>query len=468
MKNISNNIVIAGAGLSGLYIAKYLCSKNVADNIVVIERAVDVGGQFGSFEDEKLGLLDYGMHVYYDACIDGIDSLIQSTLSDDEWNILSDNCKDIAGIFYNGALQEDIPYPDLRGLPIDKQEELIGNLLLSCDKDEIDVCSAYDFYLNQFGEKITQQIFEPIMLKLHGMALSKLDPITSKLTASSRIAFPSHELMLDLSNSQALRSRIAFPDQMKLPQLRVKNQRALYPKKYGFRHVVERLKSDLMAMGVEFRMETKIEKLSYDTRVNSIDVRDEQSGESSSIDNISSLFWGAGMPPLASLLGISIAGLMPDKRPPTYFIYFFLEALPSMGRLYYFYCFDDGYNSFRITNYSSYCPAANTGNGFPVCVEYWPEEGCSDAEHIENAQRELVNMGVLKSDNRVLHSTIRKGGSPPIPSLDNLNSVNKLRDSINNFGLSNLVLSGMLAGKDTFFIPEVLTDAYNKLLKHYP
>jgi len=68
----------------------------------------------------------------------------------------------------------------------------------------------------------------------------------------------------------------------------------------------------------------------------------------------------------------------------------------------------------------------------------------------------------------VLHSTIRPGGSPPIPSIENLNSLNGLRETISGKGISNLVLTGMLAGKDTFFIPEVLTDAYNKLVKFYP
>jgi protoporphyrinogen oxidase len=469
MKNTSNNIVIAGAGLSGLFVAKYLISKGITDNIFIIEASPAVGGQYGSFEDDELGLLDYGMHVYYDSCIEEIDSLIQSSLPDDEWHILHNNDKDIAGIFFNGKLQKNIPYPDLSGFDIDTQEAMIGSLILSCDQADKDVSNAEDFYINQFGKKITQQIFAPIMLKLHGKELNSLDPLATKLTASSRVSFPSHELMLDFSKSDMLRSKIAFPDQRDLPALRPQNQRALYPKKFGFKNVIDKIKAELEDSGVNFLMENKIEGIKYDESVKSITIKDERTGNTKVVDSIRTLFWGAGMPPLAKHLGISLAGVMPDKRQATHFIYLFLDHPPNMDDLYYFYCFDEGYNSFRVTNYSSYCAGANTGKGYPICIEYWPPENAlSDEELIASAQEELVKMGILDDDSQVLHSTIRPGGSPPIPSVANLDSLNQLRESISNKGISNLVLTGMLAGKNTFFIPEVLTDAYTKILKHCP
>jgi len=462
-----SNIVISGAGLSGLFLAKLIRFKGYDNPITIVEKSNFAGGQFNSYKDKNLGLLDFGMHVYYDSCIDEIDSLIQSVVPDSEWNIYHGNYKDIAGIYFNGKLQKSIPYPDLSNYPKNKIVEYLGEFMLEIKtNNKKEFASALDYYINQFGSKITEEIIEPIMVKLHGKKLAELDPICSKITNTDRVALFSKNIMVDLSKSDLLRSKLAFPDQLAFPKLREKNQRALYPKKFGFKNLIDKLQFELENFGVKFLFQSIIDNINYNTKVNSISIKNLNNNESANIENIDTLYWSSGMPSIANLLNINLDGGVPDKRPKSYFIYFFLVSPPQMGELYYFYCYDEGFNTFRITNYSAYCDQANTGKGFPICIEYWPKEDLSKDDLLKSATKEILDMKVINEESQIINSLIINGGAPPIPSIKNFNSINSLRKSIEDKNILNLVLTGLLASKDTFFIPEVLTDAYNKFIKY--
>ena len=71
-----------------------------------------------------------------------------------------------------------------------------------------------------------------------------------------------------------------------------------------------------------------------------------------------------------------------------------------MGGLYYCWCLDEAYRTFRVTNYVNYCPDAKNADGYPVCVELWSSDATAQ-EAIERAVRELREMKLVSGEEGV-------------------------------------------------------------------
>jgi cation diffusion facilitator CzcD-associated flavoprotein CzcO len=109
----STKIVFVGGGLSSLIMAKVLIRKGIpARDITIVENSSELGGQYSSIRTDS-SVFDLGMHIYYETGIEEIDSCFID-IQPENWIYLADNKKDIAGIFWNGNLQINSPYPDLR------------------------------------------------------------------------------------------------------------------------------------------------------------------------------------------------------------------------------------------------------------------------------------------------------------------------------------------------------------------
>jgi len=181
------------------------------------------------------------------------------------------------------------------------------------------------------------------------------------------------------------------------------------------------------------------------------------------------LYWSAGLPPLASALKIDLSGFSYDKQVNTsYYINLLFDKKPDMDKLYYFYCFDKGYRSFRVTNYTNYCPAANEGRGYPLCVEVWTNAEDTDKEDelIVLALKELKAFGVINKSYKVQFAKADKvhGGGFPLPTIKNVSNMNVIRDMIDEKGIENVVPIGVYASKNVFFIKDVLKDTYKKVM----
>ena len=218
------------------------------------------------------------------------------------------------------------------------------------------------------------------MLKLHNKGLEELDPLCAKITALNRVVLFSNELMQSFSLSDVLKIRLAFPYQINLPScLRTSPQRALYPKKYGFKNFIDAFRQKLESLNVKILTEHSINSVNLGSS-NDIEVHDHLREKSFKISKVDNLVWAAGLPSIAKLLGISINNIIPDKRDKVYYVHLYLEKLPNTKDLYYFYCFDEDYSLFRFTNYYSYCKDAYTSKGYHVCAEMWPKGELDEEE----------------------------------------------------------------------------------------
>ena len=138
-----------------------------------------------------------------------------------------------------------------------------------------------------------------------------------------------------------------------------------------------------------------------------------------------------------------------------------------MGDLYYFYPFDKGFRSFRVTSYSNYCPSAAGERGFPVCVELWAteEDGTDEQALIALAVKELKAFGVIDDSYSLNFAKVEKYMAGfPLPSVTNINNMLTISQRIKDTGLENVIPTGILTEKHIFFIKDVLIDTYQKVI----
>ena len=164
--------VIVGSGLSALMMARMIKKyRDTMADIVILEKEEQVGGQYGSINYGEHGYFDIGMHIIYETCIPEIDDLFEDLLPEEDWIILDNNYKDIAGIYVNGRLQTDTPYVDLRNSSPEKWREYIAELFQvireNKHKSLPETPTSYDLLVHHFGKKITDEIFVPILEKLY-------------------------------------------------------------------------------------------------------------------------------------------------------------------------------------------------------------------------------------------------------------------------------------------------------------
>lgn len=470
MNQKAQDIVVAGAGITGLMIALQLTKTHPGSRITVFDRAAEVGGMYASVKYASGQVFDHGMHVIYESCTPAIDDLYREVMPPQDWHILEQNEKDIAGLFFRGTLQPYSHYVDLRSFPETQRRQFAASVMqaaVSPRPEAIESCG--EFLEAQFGPEIVHAVHDQVLDALYGIPASEASTQAVRLTALERVILFDAPTMLDLMKADRLRSRLAFPDQLNLPPYRANTQKALYPKQFGMGHFVDRLKQLLLSRGVALRTSASLAHVHRDgERIESVTLSaDGKADERLPVD---ALVWTVGWPTLARSLGVSLEGLAPPSggRRKLAIANLVFDRAPAMDRLYYFYCYDAGFATFRVTNYSNYCPAASADGTFPVGVELWPErlgagsENLTDDELVALAVNELRQFGVI-GDHQMLFGAIQHGGEFPLPSLQADRQLREVRHRVRAVLPKNVIVAGIQAEPDLFFVPDILNDAFGKL-----
>ena len=462
MMNESRYVLIGG-GVSSLVAASKLVEDHPKAEIIILEQNNEIGGLYRSIDYGEFGLFDFGMHLFYETCVTDIDRILNSFLPEKDWIKLSGNQKDIAGIYFQGKIQTHSPYLDLRGIEKTLLKNIIDEFFDNVkNKIPLDQSNAYTFFCTRFGKTVTEEYFSPIFKKLYRTPLEQLDILSTKLTGNDRIILFDVQQMLDLMKDDELRSKLAYPEQDSLPGFaRPNSQRALYPRKFGMRNFFDSAAAKLREQGVKILTQAQVQSIELENeKISSITYL--HNSVTTSINNITKIFWNAGLPMLAKMLGLPI-GKPPTLRDAAYVNIIFDRSV-DMGKLYYIYCYDKSFMTFRVTNYEAYCPSAKRESGYPVCVEFWPENKMTSEDIFQKTIDELKIMKIISNDHVVNFYKVEntKGGFP-IPTIYNIESIDQIRDNIKSKNLKNLVAIGGMAEKNCFFIPDVLRDTFLKI-----
>lgn len=468
------SIIIIGGGLSGM-ITAYFASKYFKKyKIILIEKNSVLGGLYNSVSFKKKFIFDHGMHLFYQCKNQLINKFYFRVFKKSEWHILKGVKKDIAGNFYKGKLNSNSPYINLEGESdsnkIKYEEDIFANFKKrkKLPKKINDKSGTlFNYYLNKFGKNLTYKIIEPIIKKLWGFSLKKIDLVAAHIVLLDRVILFNKKIVSNLIKFDFFRSRIGYPNQLQLPKkYQSKQKYALYPKKFGMVNVIKKIEKILNNSKIEIHLNTSINSvLIKENNVKEIDI--ESKSNSQKIKNISKIIWTVPLFGLIPLLKLKTKNLKFDKNKKQIFVYMLSKERPKMNGNYYFYCFDKGYSTFRVTSYYEYCNnAKKVNNLYPLCIELHFENDDKRLDYKKIALKELSKFKIINNINSIKHIFSEKAfGFFPIMTKKNTNSIKKIKKMIYKKNIKNLVLATQAPEKGIFFMHNILDQNIDLLYK---
>lgn len=272
------NYLVVGTGPAGLTAAYLLARRGHKVALVVGDDPRKTGGLWRGFDyavDHErtrtpLGVhghfihFETGMHWACECGVPEIDDFWRGLLTPAE---IDEIPREIAGCFWNGKLQTNSPYPDVRG-----------------------------------GGEFSNR---PILEKLWGVPLKDLAPGADRLIKIDRVVAYDEERTRKLYEAEpASRQHIAWPDQRTLP-LEYRSGRSSFYPKGGLAALVDTALLALGRMGVKFQ--------SYMARDDDETTVIWAAGLKSACQH-AGLMWPGDMHPPRRLTLVNL--LLPDERPP--------------------------------------------------------------------------------------------------------------------------------------------------------
>jgi protoporphyrinogen oxidase len=462
----ARNHIVAGGGISGLLAALLLAESGRAGSIHLIEREDEIGGLLRSFDYGEYGRFDYGMHNMYETGVRELDELLFGLLPAGQWQLLEGNKRDLAGLYFNGRLQRNSLYMDLRHFPGDAYEKCVSGFFANFNHhDGFSAKNARSYAETRFGGPIAEFAVVPAIGKIFKRDPAEMDVMAAMLTSIDRVILFDESRMLELMKTDALSARLAYPEQRTLPVGRASGRKGYYPRDYGMHRVVDAFHQRLLAAGVRILTGAQIKQVGRDgARITEVDVSLRDGSER--ITEVGGLYWTAGLPALAPLLKISLEGLGFDRPLRTIAVNLLLDRDTRMDDLYYFYCYDAGLDTFRVTNFLGYCAHARRAGGTPICVELLTKDyDQADTRAYERqALAELERFGILAAGTRTLFAKAEPlAYGFPMPTLRNVATLHAIRERIDALGIENLVKLGILAEPRLFFQKDVVAHTFARV-----
>ncbi|MCA9841173.1 MAG: FAD-dependent oxidoreductase [Cyanobacteria bacterium HKST-UBA03] len=471
-------VLVVGGGIAGLVAALTLKKKNPQLPVVIVERADAPGGLLQSKDYGEYGRFDMGAHMWHETGLAELDEWLLGLLPRQDWTTPDGFVRERPGMYANGTLQTNAAFIDLRNLPHDHYKACMGDLMAHLNtayaQSEPEVeDSAYEYLLRRFGATITRTVMAPAIEKVFDRPLIQLHPMALSFFNLGKVLAFDASIVHDLLQSDVLRQRFGYSDQTQLPKTLVEGRRLFYPKHGGMQRLIDALVDQLKQLGVEIWTDAAVSAVTYaHGRIAQVTI-DRQSLNGHNRHHREMLapahvVWSAGVHPLCSLLGLNLEVDYFDRAPKTVLVNLLLEKPVAAGQqLFYVYCTEPGFATYRVVNYPAFCPDAIRDAGYPMTVElFLPELQTHDHQAVAaQAIDELRRMGMVGADTSVRFSAVEvlKQGFP-LPSMTNINLTECRRQRINSLGLANLTMIGILAEPQLFFQPDVIRDTYRKLV----
>lgn len=456
--------VIVGAGITGLVSAKILLKKKVCGSkIIILERGNSIGGLLSSIHYPDKGYFDYGIHTFYDTNISELNLLMRGILSENDWIFNKGVKRDYGGSYFNGILQSNSSYVDLRNLNRDIKEKCIISFFenFKTPKGHNEPENAQAFLSKKFGPYISQNILSPILEKVFFTPAHLLHPCATQILPLSRVVMFEENTMEELSVSPQLCDSLAYTNQLTIPPRLIPSKETYYPKQYGMIHVIDALKASLTQDGVKILTGVQINQLKINSNKFS-ELEIHANGENQIISSIEKLYWTCGVIQLAKLMNLN-SEMEFDPPLKTFVVNMLLSAPDKLNGMFYAYCLDKDFLIHRVSSPYNLCKSSQRDNKFPFAAEIISKGDHNIADLAERTVYEAIKMGAIDSHPEWMATTQIPGGYPLL-TCRNVSNLNSLRDSISNINLTNLAILGSMAKNNLFYQTDILADAYQTIM----
>ncbi len=457
--------VIVGTGITGLIGALLLRERNPRDRIVLVERESQVGGLLKSYRYEGGLVFDHGMHNFNQVGIPELDQLLWELLEDD-WLVLEGPKRDLAGLYFDGRLQENSIYPDIRHFPVAERQRAVDELMsIRREGRAADFANVYAYGTTHLGPTLRERVVRPSLEKIFGHPIEKLHFTAATIAPMERVVAFDLPEMHKLQQDPSLRTCLAFTEQTQLPLQFSSGRKSYYPKKFGTWRILEAIEARLKAAKVDIMTGHTVDGLEMrDGRLSSLRIVPVAGGAPVLVEDPGTFLWTTGFPQLYKLLFGKFPADKPDPLRKTVLANLVLSRPLACGELQYFHCYDPAFRTFRVNNYANYCPAAKNPLGYPVCVEMIVDEAeLTSVDLLQVAKDELGRMCGTPPGDIVFGKLEVLREAFPMPTLKNLGIIGGMRHEIKALGLANLVVAGILSEDNLFFQRHVLPDLHRKL-----
>lgn len=450
---MTQSYIIVGAGIGGLMAAYRIIDEQPNAKITIIERSIHPGGLLSGIDYPNGLYFDIGTHIFQETGDSNIDSRIQQSINNEELIIFEDGRGDVSGAYFNGRLQNNTHFPDLR---YHKDYELLlsalgGHLSGQLNIQGIDPLEPLiKVSTARFGQLVTEKIINQIQSTIFKTPAENLAGFCLLLTGMSRFIVSDDQEWMSAYTSEPFRSIYGFPEQLQLPKQFRHNRKSFYSKKRGSRNFIDGLVSVLEQKGVKFVFGAEIEKfdsteLSFTVITNHI--------KSEIFAN--RVIFSNGVIGAAKVCGINLSSVSLDK-PLSHTIINIEMADVIDSPLCYFYGMEKDVDFYRVTNYRAFSGIADDKR---ISIEIL---GKTDKEvDIADYLDQLYKIGFLSSKIINFSDVIHLPSGFPSPTVKNMNGLHDIANLLRNHLPESVIVSGVGSKAGLFFQNDVVKDTYN-------
>lgn len=252
--------IVVGSNFMALLTAIVLKRNNPSEEVHLANIGSSFGGNSRSFM-YKGRLIDFGMQTYYDCGIKWADELVREALTASrvKYNEFAWPDHDPCITWQKGKIHSSVYPIHSHSYDFNDYERTFSELaVLEPGNDNLK-----DVLVANFGEKIWEDVFQPIAQKYCSTNIKDLSVVSLAAVPWGRICAP-HLSDEELLKRPELFSKIAFSDSKYIPMENGNRMRStIYPKDGGIAAIVNCLKSLAISIGVYVRENLKMEDISY-------------------------------------------------------------------------------------------------------------------------------------------------------------------------------------------------------------
>ena len=448
-------VLVVGGGITGLVSALQL--KKQHKQVVLIEKAPQVGGLLGSYYNEAGVAFDLGTHYVSETGCSELDQILLHGVKDStEWFELA---KLPTASYFAGQLNEYSNCINTNALPKTVQEQGLLDLL-NVEQPVAAPVNARQQLQQFYGKTFEEHVFSPLLQKLFAESSDRLAPNAHLLFVSPRLLILSAERTRELKQSEFFDARIAFHSYRE----GAAGKRVFYPKQGGIASWVLLLRRQLEQAGVRIITQAEITSLQrQDNRITSVEINNAETFTTSQ------LVWSVSPHLLARLLEIApTKGTLQFRK--TVLVHLIFDR-PFLSEVVYVTCYDDNLKTFRVTLYPNIALQAqgHSTEPYKCTVEFITDGTDLSADWESIAVSELRVMGLIAADAEKVfsHSAVLPAGFPVMTN-EFMQASSDLAQALQQQA-DNLLILGKAKGSN-FFMRDVLVEAFNEIaerLSHY-